>query len=239
MMKLVGATNWVHPPAVSMAEGLLQGLVGSALVAVVVVLLANVGVHSLVTHYCDQRALVPRAARARRLVRDRGPRRRRRGHHRRARLLDRSCVASSTSDSRRSSDPLAGLDAFGAPPAAAVVVSAAGVVASRGDTEAALPSTSVTKLPSPRPTPSSSRSRSTPSPWKTRPALPAPRSATSPLPRLRSWHRAVRRCAGASRGAPHLLQAPGSRPSLRHLERASGIGFAAYPLRGRVPTALG
>jgi cell division transport system permease protein len=49
VMKLVGATNWfIRLPF--MAEGLLQGLVG-ALVAVVVVLLSNVGVHSLVTHY--------------------------------------------------------------------------------------------------------------------------------------------------------------------------------------------
>ena len=49
VMKLVGATNWfIRIPF--MLEGLLQGLFG-ALVAVVVVLLANVGVHSLVTHY--------------------------------------------------------------------------------------------------------------------------------------------------------------------------------------------
>jgi cell division transport system permease protein len=49
VMKLVGATNWfIRIPF--MLEGLVQGLFG-AVVAVVVVLLSNLGVHSLVTHY--------------------------------------------------------------------------------------------------------------------------------------------------------------------------------------------
>ena len=48
VMKLVGATNWfIRVPF--MLEGLVQGLIG-AIVAVGVVLGANVGVHALVTH---------------------------------------------------------------------------------------------------------------------------------------------------------------------------------------------
>jgi len=49
VMKLVGATNWfIRVPF--MLEGLIQGLLG-ALVAVVVVLLSNIGVNYLVVHY--------------------------------------------------------------------------------------------------------------------------------------------------------------------------------------------
>jgi cell division transport system permease protein len=49
VMKLVGATNWfIRVPF--MLEGLVQGLAG-AIVAVGVVLGANIGVHALVTHY--------------------------------------------------------------------------------------------------------------------------------------------------------------------------------------------
>ncbi len=49
VMKLVGATNWfIRVPF--MLEGLVQGFAG-ALVAVAVVLGANIGVHALVTHY--------------------------------------------------------------------------------------------------------------------------------------------------------------------------------------------
>ena len=49
VMKLVGATNWfIRIPF--MLEGLFQGLAG-AIVAVGVVLGANIGVHALVTHY--------------------------------------------------------------------------------------------------------------------------------------------------------------------------------------------
>jgi cell division transport system permease protein len=49
VMKLVGATNWfIRVPF--MLEGLVQGLLG-ALVAVVIVLLSNIGVNYLIRHY--------------------------------------------------------------------------------------------------------------------------------------------------------------------------------------------
>ncbi|HUZ20574.1 MAG TPA: permease-like cell division protein FtsX [Acidimicrobiales bacterium] len=49
VMKLVGATNWfIRVPF--MLEGLVQGLLG-AIVAVVIVLLSNIGVNYLINHY--------------------------------------------------------------------------------------------------------------------------------------------------------------------------------------------
>ena len=48
-MKLVGATNWfIRIPF--MLEGLVQGLLG-AVVAVVIVLMSNLGVSYLIRHY--------------------------------------------------------------------------------------------------------------------------------------------------------------------------------------------
>jgi cell division transport system permease protein len=49
VMKLVGATNWfIRVPF--MLEGMVQGLLG-AVVAVVIVLLSNIGVSYLIHHY--------------------------------------------------------------------------------------------------------------------------------------------------------------------------------------------
>jgi cell division transport system permease protein len=55
VMKLVGATNWfIRVPF--MLEGLVQGFVG-AIVAVGIVLLSNIGVNYLVSHYLASSAL--------------------------------------------------------------------------------------------------------------------------------------------------------------------------------------